>query len=771
MFSDSLRILSRSLLAIMLCLQVLQTSAQAAAEDAFTVRDIRLNGLQRISPGAVLIALPLRVGDRFDPQRSSAIIRALFQTEFFSDVKLDRDGDVLVIDVVERPSIAELNITGNKDIKTEDLQKGLREAGLATGRVFVPSALDQLRQELQRQYYANGKYGMKVDTKVTDLPRNRVRIDITIAEGDVARIRQINIVGNRVFDDETLRGAFKLSTPNLLSFITGNDKYSRQKLAGDLESLHAWYLDRGYLDFDIKSTQVAITPDKREIYITINVSEGQQYSVDEVKLSGNLVVEPEELVKLVKLRPGDTFSRKKMTETSDAISERLGEAGYAFANVNAAPEIDKQKATAKLTFFVDPGKRAYVRRISFSGNEKTADEVMRREMRQLEAATFSSAAVERSRVRLERLGFFEDVTVETPAVPGSPDQVDVNFTVKERPSGSISAGVGFGQGSGLLLNAAVTQNNFLGTGDSVSVNFSNSDYSRVYSVSHTNPYATVDGVSRTVSAFVRSTDAADANLSEYDTSSVGGNWGYNVPLSEFDSFGFGVGAEQTSIDPGFYTPREILDFINDNGDSYNIFRVNLSLAHDTRNRAIFPDRGALRRLSGEVAVPVGDLQFYKLNFTEQHYFPFSDTVSLLLSGTLGYGDGYGDTSELPFFENFYAGGFRTLRGFKDNTLGPRDEYDDPLGGDRLILGRSELFFPVPFMDQQSKNFRMSVFGDAGNVFAPGDPLKVGELRYSAGVAAVWISPFGAISVAIAQPFNDGPDDETQRFQFSLGAGF
>ena len=343
MFSDSLRILFRSLLAILLCLQVLQTPAQAAAEDVFTVRDIRLNGLQRISPGAVLIALPLRVGDRFDPQRSSDIIRALFQTEFFSDVKLDRDGDVLVIDVVERPSIAELNITGNKDIKTEDLQKGLREAGLATGRVFVPSALDQLRQELQRQYYANGKYGMKVDTEVTDLPRNRVRIDITIAEGDVARIRQINIVGNQVFDDETLRGAFELSTPNLLSFITGNDKYSRQKLAGDLEKLHAFYLDRGYLDFDIRSTQVAITPDKREIYITINVSEGQQYTVDEVKLSGNLVVEPEELVKLVKLRPGDTFSRKKMTETSDAISERLGEAGYAFANVNPSPEIDKER--------------------------------------------------------------------------------------------------------------------------------------------------------------------------------------------------------------------------------------------------------------------------------------------------------------------------------------------------------------------------------------------------------------------------------------------
>lgn len=772
MFSDFLRLLPRCVLAVVLCVTALQAPPVQAADDApFTVRDIRLSGLQRISPGAVLIALPLRVGDRFDPQRSDAIIRALFKTEFFSDVQLGRDGDVLVINVVERPSIAELNLTGNKDIKTEDLQKGLREAGLATGRVFVPSALDQLRQELQRQYYANGKYGMKVDTDVTDLPRNRVRIDIKITEGDVARIRQINIVGNEVFDDETLRNTFKLSTPNLISFITGNDKYSRQKLAGDLENLHAYYLDRGYLDFDIKSTQVAITPDKQEIYITINVTEGQQYTVDEVKLSGNLVVEPEELVRLVKLRPGDTFSRKKMTETSDAISERLGEAGYAFANVNPSPDIDQKNATARLTFFVDPGKRAYVRRISFAGNEKTADEVMRREMRQLEAATFSSKAVERSRVRLERLGFFEEVTVETPAVPGSPDQVDVNFAVKERASGSISAGVGFGQGSGLLLNAAVTQNNFLGTGDSVSVNFNTSDYSRVYSVSHTNPYATVDGVARTVSAFVRSTDAADANLTEYDTSSIGGNWGYNVPLSEFDAFGFGIGVEQTSIDPGAFTPLTILDFIDKNGDSYNIFKANLSLSHDTRNRAIFPDRGVLRRLSGEFAAPIGDLQFYKLNFTEQHYFPFSDTVSLLLSGTLGYGDGYGDTTELPFFENFYAGGFRTLRGFKDNTLGPRDEFDDPLGGDRLIMGRGELFFPVPFMDRQSNNFRMSVFADAGNVFGAGDPLKAGELRYSTGVAAVWISPFGAISVAIAQPFNDGPDDEVQRFQFSLGAGF
>jgi outer membrane protein insertion porin family len=420
-----------------------------------------------------------------------------------------------------------------------------------------------------------------------------------------------------------------------------------------------------------------------------------------------------------------------------------------------------------------------VRRISFAGNEKTADEVMRREMRQLEASTFSSKAVDRSRVRLERLGFFENVTVETPAVPGNPDLVDVNYTVKERASGSISAGVGFGQTGGLLLNAAVTQNNFLGTGDTVSVNFSTSDYARDYSISHTNPYATIDGVSRTVSGFLRSTKAASANLAEYDTDSIGGSWSYTVPLSEFNSFGFGTEIEDTKITTGTYTPQEILDFISANGNSYNIFKLDLSFAHDTRNRALFPDRGSLRRLSGEVSVPLSDLEFYKLNYTEQHYFPFSDTVSLLLSGTLGYGDGYGNTSQLPFFENYFAGGFRTLRGFQDNTLGPRTpptalSYSykgDPLGGDRLILGRSELFFPVPFLDSQSKNFRLSAFFDAGNVFGPNDSINASNFRYSTGLAATWMSPFGAISVSIAAPFNKGPTDETQIFQFSMGAGF
>ena len=453
-------------LLLLLCLTGSATAAGAAqaapqAGASFVVEDIQVRGLRRISPGAVFIALPVRVGDVLDESRSAEIIRALFQTGFFSAVDLEREGNVLVVVVQERPSIAEINITGNKDIKTEDLLTALRTIDLAPGRIFVPSALDQVQQELQRQYYSQGKYGVDIKTELNDLPRNRVAINITLKEGDVARIKRINIIGNEVYDDDTLRGVFKLSTPNLLSFITGNDKYSRQKLAGDLESLQAYYFDRGYLNFRIDSTQVAITPDKSEMYITINVSEGKQYTVEEVKLSGNLVVAPEEMAQLVTLRPGATFSRRQITRTSDLITARLGDRGYAFANVNAVPEVDEEKARVKVVFFVDPGKRAYVRRISFIGNDKTLDPVMRREMRQMEAASFSAAAVERSRVRLERLGFFEAVNVETPAVPGSNDLVDVNFTVKERASGSISAGVGFGQGSGTLqqsVNETVAAN-------------------------------------------------------------------------------------------------------------------------------------------------------------------------------------------------------------------------------------------------------------------------------------------------------------------------
>ena len=459
----------------------------------FTIDDIRVEGLRRISAGTVFNALPVAVGDRIDDARTGPIIRALFATDFFRDVSVDREGAVLVITVDERPSIAELNIEGNDDIPTEDLEKGLAEIGLAVGRVFVPSALDAVSQELERQYYSHGKYGVELTTDVVPLPRNRVNVNINIVEGRVARIRDINIVGNQVFDDEALLAQFELTTPNLISFVTNDDRYSKEKLSGDLENLHSFYLDRGYLDFNIVSTQVAITPNKDEMYITVNITEGNQYLVEAVQLSGDMIVDPQELVDLVTVRPGDVFSRNQLTQTSDLLSERLGVEGYAFANVNPIPDVDEENSLVSLTFFVDPGKRAYVRRINFSGNSKTQDEVLRREMRQMEGAWFSNEAVERSRVRLERLGFFEEVNVETPAVAGSSDQLDVNFSVTERSSGSISAGFGFGQDSGFLLNGSVVQENFLGTGKRLAVTLANNDFSDVYSISQTDPYWTKDG--------------------------------------------------------------------------------------------------------------------------------------------------------------------------------------------------------------------------------------------------------------------------------------
>lgn len=742
----------------------------------FTIDDIRVEGLRRISAGTVFNALPVAVGDRIDDARTGPIIRALFATDFFRDVSVDREGAVLVITVDERPSIAELNIEGNDDIPTEDLEKGLAEIGLAVGRVFVPSALDAVSQELERQYYSHGKYGVELTTDVVPLPRNRVNVNINIVEGRVARIRDINIVGNQVFDDEALLAQFELTTPNLISFVTNDDRYSKEKLSGDLENLHSFYLDRGYLDFNIVSTQVAITPNKDEMYITVNITEGNQYLVEAVQLSGDMIVDPQELVDLVTVRPGDVFSRNQLTQTSDLLSERLGVEGYAFANVNPIPDVDEENSLVSLTFFVDPGKRAYVRRINFSGNSKTQDEVLRREMRQMEGAWFSNEAVERSRVRLERLGFFEEVNVETPAVAGSSDQLDVNFSVTERSSGSISAGFGFGQDSGFLLNGSVVQENFLGTGKRLAVTLANNDFSDVYSISQTDPYWTKDGVSQTISLFARSTDAAEENLSEYDTDTIGLNVGFGIPINEFDSIGVSFGLEQIDIGTNVFTPVEIASFVTKNGDSFNQVKASVSWSHDTRNRAIFADQGGMQSIRAEVATPLGDQEFFKLYYKRQQYWPISKKLTFMLNGTAGYGDGYGGTDELPFYENFFAGGFTSVRGFKANTLGPRTTSqifidDDPFGGSKLLVGQGELFFPVPFLRDPPKSMRLSAFFDAGNVFGPNEDFDFGDLRYSAGIAAVWISPFGALSVSFSSPFNDDEDDETESFQFNLGQSF
>lgn len=738
--------------------------------DAFVVQDIRLEGLQRISAGTLFNYLPVKVGDRIDASRTAEIIRSLYKSAFFKDVSLEREGDVLVVLVSERPALAKIDISGNKSIETEDLLNALKDIGLAEGRVFDRSLLDKIEQELRRQYFSQGKYGVRITSTVTPVERNRVSLAIDISEGRVAKIQQINVVGNHAFTDKKLLKTFQLSTPTLLSFYTKNDQYSKQKLAADLETLRSYYLDRGYINFRIDSTQVSITPDKKDIYITVNITEGDVFKIKDVKLAGELIVPPEELFPLVVVRVGEVFSRKEATRTSSRLTDRLGDEGYAFANVNTIPDVDEQNKEVSLTFFVDPGRRVYVRRINMVGNTKTRDEVLRREMRQMEGGWISTQKVERSRTRLARLGYFEDVAVETPAVAGTTDQVDINFKVTEKPSGNLLASVGFSQSQGIVFSTSVTQDNFLGSGKRVSLSFNNSDVNTVYNFAYTNPYYTVDGVSRSFSVFYRKTDAEEANISNYTTDVFGGRVNYGIPINEFDRVLFGLEYENTDIQTTEFTSNEIQRFILDNGSQFDALKLTTSWTHDTRNRAIFPDRGGLQRVSAEVALPIGDLQFYKLNYQHRRYRPLTENLTLSLNGQVGVGNNYGDTTDYPFFEHFFAGGPRTVRGFEDNTLGPTDSNDDPFGGKIKLVGNMEVVFPPPFQTD-SKTVRLSVFVDVGNVFASSDAFEADELRYSTGMAARWLSPLGALVFSLAYPLNDEPEDEVQIFQFSFGTNF
>lgn len=740
---------------------------QVLAFEPFTVTDIRVEGLQRIAPGTVFSYLPIKTGENFDETRSVDAVRALFKTGFFKDVRIEHDQGVLVVVVQERPAISSIEITGNKDIESEPLLKSLKDIGFAEGRVFDRSLLDKVEQELQRQYFSRGKYGVKIVTTVNPLERNRVGINIDVSEGRAARIKKISIVGNKVFDDKVLLDDFQLSTPTLLSFYTGVDQYSKQKLSGDLETLRSYYLDRGYINFNIDSTQVSITPDKNDIYITINVTEGEQFRVKEVRLAGDLVVESETLFPLVDLNPGDVFSRKHVTETVSKISEKLGDQGYAFANVNTIPEVDQDTKDVVVTFFVDPGKRVYVHRINMVGNTRTRDEVLRREMRQMEGGWFSTSAVERSKVRLDRLGYFEEVNVETPTVPGTNDQIDVNYSVTERPSGNLQVGLGFSQSSGLLLNASVTQDNFLGSGKRVSFSFNNSDVNTIYSFNYLNPYYTIDGISRGFGAFYRSTDAGQANLSNYSSNTLGGNVSYGIPINEFDGVRLNVEYENLDLNTTTFSSQEIQDFITENGNQFDTIKLTGGWSHDSRNRAIFPDRGSSQRATAEVTVPGLDLQFYKLIYEQQTYVPLTKSFTLLLNGEVGYGDGYGNLNELPFFEDFFAGGVRSVRGFKDNTLGPRDSLGDPLGGGLRVVGNVEILFPPPFFTKIN-SFRISTFLDVGNVYAGFNDFDAADLRYSTGIGATWLSPLGALSFSLAKTLNDKAGDETQFFQFTIG---
>ncbi|BBA34300.1 OMP85 family outer membrane protein [Methylocaldum marinum] len=743
--------------------------------EPFVIEDIRIEGLQRVSAGTVFNYLPVKVGDLFDQRQSAESIKALFRTGFFRDVRLEQDGNVLVVIVDERPSIQSVKIEGNKDIGTEDLTKALKGVGLSEGKVFDRQVLDKVEQELRRQYYSRGKYGLKIDSDVTELSRNRVAVTIKISEGKVAKIKQINIVGNNTFSDDELLEQFELSTPNLLSFYTKNDQYSKQKLSADLERLRSYYLDRGYINFEIESTQVSITPDKKEIYITINVKEGEVYTVNAVKLTGKLIVPPEQLTPLVRIGPADTFSRKLATETSKAISDRLGDEGYIFANVNMVPDIDEAQKAVSITFFVDPGKQVYVRRINFHGNTKTRDEVLRREMRQMEAAWASTSKIERSKTRLERLGYFQEVNVETPAVAGTTDQIDVSYNVVEKPSGNLMAGVGFSQAQGIIFNASVTQDNVFGTGKRINLTFNNSSVNTIYRLGYFNPYLTLDGVSGGFDLSYRNTDASRMYIARYNTdvASAGANLG--IPLNEFDSLRFNLDLEHTKLDAASRSSQEILDFIEENGDTYNTLSLAAGWVHDTLNRAIFPTKGGAQRLSLLASVPFGDLSYYKASYKLQHYFPIAKDLTFMIEGEIAYGDGYGDSKKLPFFEHYYAGGPQSIRGFQPNTLGPRTRPNNqglggnlPFGGSSKLVGTAELFFPVPFM-QDSKNLRLGTFLDAGNVFD--GTYDFGEIRYSAGLSAKWLSPFGALAFSVAQPLNASGRDEVQNFQFSFGSGF
>jgi outer membrane protein insertion porin family len=741
----------------------------AWAVDNFVIEDIRVEGLQRISAGTVFNYLPVKVGDTLTDEKSADAIRSLFKTGFFKDVRLEREGNVLVVFVTERPSVSSIDIVGNKDLDSEELLQGLKQIGLAEGRVFDRSLLDKVEQELQRIYFSQGKYAVKIDTTVTPLERNRVGILIDISEGTVARIHQINIVGNEIFEDDDLLDEFELSTPTMFSFITGVDKYSKQKLSADLERLRSFYLDRGYLGFKIDSTQVSITPDKKDVYITINITEGEKYTVSEVKLAGEMVVPEQDLIDLVNIRSGDTFSRKESTSTSEKITKRLGKEGYTFANVNPIPDVNEKDKTVALTFFVDPGKRVYVRRINFTGNTKTKDEVLRREMRQLEGGWASTQKIEQSQLRLRKLGYFQDVTVETVPVSGVADQVDVNFNVTEKASGNLLAGLGYSQSQGVIFSAEVTQENFLGTGQRISLGLNTSDVNTLYSFRFDEPYYTLDGVSRFFDFRYRKVQADEANIADFSSDVLTGGIGFGIPITEYDRFSTSIYLENTKIHTSDRTPQEYLDFLADNGDQNTVLKLNGGFSHNTLNRAVFADRGSLQSLNGTLVF--GDLQYYRLEYKHLSYLPLAKDFTLQFKGELGYGDAMSGTTELPFYENFLAGGPNSVRGYQDNTLGPKDSQGDPLGGNFKVTGNIDFIFPMPLLKDKN-SFRPTLFFDFGNVYDSDDTSNDSDtIRYSGGVSLTWLSPFGVLTGSLAHPFNPQDDDDTENFQFTFGQNF
>ena len=819
-FRRTRALLGSSLLALVAALGVLPLATPVAAQtstgaDAFRVDNIRVEGLQRVSEGTVYNYLPVNIGDRLTPQRTREAIRALYDTGFFRDVELRRDGGTLVVAVLERPTIESFEIKGNKDIKTEDLSKSLRNVGLANGKTFDRSVLDEVKQYLTDQYFSRGKYAVRVDTRVDDLPDNRVRVNIDIKEGKRAKIRQINVVGNETFTEDEILEDFELKTPNWLSWYRQDDRYSRESLQGDLEKLRSYYMDRGYANFDIDSTQVAIAPEKDDIFVTVNITEGEVFKISDVKLAGTFVVSEAELRNYVLVKPGDTFSKKQITTTQEFIQNRLGLEGYAFAKVDPVPTPDPKTGEVALTFFVDPGNRVYVRQILFNGVTKINDDVLRREMRQLEGAWLSNVLLERSKQRLQRLPFIEKVESETKPVAGSADLVDVEFEIKEGPSAQLGGGIGYSESQSFILNGNYADSNFLGSGERISLDLNSGRYSKVYGFSHTDPYTNIDGVARTMSFTYRDVTQFVSASSDFSSESLALGIDYGYPISEFQSLRLGLSAQRSSLITGDGSAEQAREWVRNNGDyrqqiipesdygngfiapgtvldttQFDTYELVLGWSYDSRNRALFADRGMRHTLSLSYTLPFSDVEYYSANYDYLQFVPLIGRWTLALAAEFGFSMDIGPTTASPPYRNFFAGGPDTVRGYRESRLGPKDSFGNPFGGNLKVAARAELIIPTP--EKWATSARATVFYDIGNVFSTGNRyqftgvdgvtpvdyrFEYDKLKQSTGVAVQWLAPLGVFRFSYAFPLNAyrGDNvlfpDEEERFQFTIGQAF
>jgi outer membrane protein insertion porin family len=783
---------NRLLLIVALFISVCPLYANA---DSFIVSDIKIEGLQRLADGTLLNYLPVAVGDPVDDNQITYAISELYKTGFFADIKLFRDDNVLVVRVKERPSIADVKFSGNSDIDDDALKDALNGIGVTKGQIYNRSLLDKLTLELERVYFSQGKYGVKIKTEVTELDQNRVDIDIKISEGEVALIKHINIVGNDFYDDDILLDELELGVPSGWAVFSSADEYSKPKLNGDLEKIRSYYMDRGFIKFNIDSTQVSLTPDKQDIYITINVSEGDRYKISSSELTGQLVVNRQTMRSQILTAPGMYFSRSLMTESQQRLKNQMGRIGYAFAEVKITPVIDDEKKQVALTYHVIPGEKVYVRRINIHGNDSTFDEVFRREMRLMEGSILASDLLERSKTRLQRLPYVESVEIDTASVPGSNNQVDLNVKVVEKLAGSFNIGAGFSQTQGLLFNVGLTQENMFGTGKRLALDINTDRANTIYSAAYTNPYYTLDGISRTLSLSFRNRDAAEELINNFQTNSGDVNVSYGIPLSEFNTVNLGYGYNYIKITPSTTNPsQDVIDFINEhNGQTaYNSLTLDASFSHDTRNRTIFATEGSQQVLGIKTTIPGSDLEYYKLSYITNTYIGITPATTLLLRSNLAYGDGYGNTSELPFYERYFAGGIRTVRGFESNSLGPRDLVTDPvtgeskrtgytIGGNMRVTAGADYIFPIPFVEKPPSSVRLSAFVDIGNVFLDNVPtydatedktgFQLDQLRSSYGISLVWMAPIGPLRFSYAQAINDVPGDDLRSFQFSIGSFF